>query len=281
MASLLATLCASCLASYTSTTKEETRADGTKTTESTTTVEGQIAPNGGTIRTDGKSVEVTVESPSGTTTENPAPGEPVPVPEGSTSVETKETVKPHVCPTCGQLHRLRVAGGRVRPPSHDHAAYHRFERYVAHGQWEAFMYAEDASATVSGESAARDLWRELVVNTSSGFAYAPSQPPELSDVRFYGMRFWEENGQVYVSIADVKPFSSLSLTLREAGTSNAATFNLDTPGTLQTSINGWYFASIPIDFVPTNMVDPVIVLTPVIRNEGTPITKGYVRTFGW
>lgn len=280
IASLSLSLLASCQASYSSTTKEETKADGTSTKETTTEAYGAVFPNGGTVQTDGTSVAVTVDGPNGPTTETPAPGEPVPVPAGSTSVETKETVKPVKCPHCGFVFNVRTAGGSGHGGRLD-PAYHRFERYVPQGEWEGYLYAEDASALVSGESAAVSLWSQLVGNLAGGFSYAPSVPPALRDVRFYGMRMWAVSGQVYLSFADVNPFSSLSITLTEVGTTNTAMFDLSTPGTVQSSANGWYTADIPIDFVPTNVVDPRIELHPLIQNVGSMTTKGYVRTLAW
>ena len=116
---------------------------------------------------------------------------------------------------------------------------------------------------------------------TSGFLPPPSEPAELHDVRFYGMRAFEEDGQLWVSVADTKPFSTVSLQVTEVGTFNIATFDLGTPGAIQTSANGWYVASIPIDFVPTNLEDLEIELIPVIHNVGSSITKRYVRRFAW
>jgi len=276
---VLALLSSSCRATYSSTEKVETKTDGSSTTETKTTMSGEIFPNGGTLKTDGTGVEVTVQGPTGTTTEKPEPGEEVPVPEGSTSVETQENAKPKGCGFYGPLLNPRLASGQ--PGSIGSIGYHRFERYVPEGEWEAFMYAEDASLLVSGKSAAIDLWREFVTNLTDGFTYAPSKPSALADVRFYGMRLTDEGGQLYVSFADTKPFSSLSLTLTEEGTANTATLDLNTPGTIQTSGSGWYVASIPVTFVPTNLVDPRIEVRPLIQNVGSLVTKGYARTIGW
>jgi len=282
LVALLAAVFSSCRAEVSWTQKEETKADGTSTKETTTEFEGEIFPNGGSITTDGKSVDMKVEGPNGTTTETPEPGEEVPIPEGSTSVETEETVTPQWCLDCmpGIFQPQRLAG-RAGAFQHLHRAYHRFERYVPEGQWEAFLYTEDATPGISGEDAAKYLWSEFVMNLSSGFSHAPTTPTELRDVRFYGMRVSEAGGQLYLSFADIKPFASLSFTLTEVGTANSETFDLSTPGAVQSFQNGWYTASIPVDFMPANIVDPEIELVPVIQNAGSSTTKGYVRTLGW
>jgi hypothetical protein len=276
LVALAAAELASCRASYSSTTKEETRADGTSSKETTTEMSGELFPNGGSVTTDGKSVEVKVEGPNGTTTENPAPGEPVPVPEGSTSVEVKEKVPPP-CP-CRHLRQVWVAGGGLS--GHNHRTYHRFERYVAVGGWEAFLYAEDSSAWVDGEDAARGHWQALVASLGT-LSPAPAAPGELGDVRFYAMRASYDNGQLYLSFADITPFDSLSVVIAEVGTSNAATYDLGSPGATQSSANGWHFATIPIDFIPANGTNPTIEVLPSIQSAGASHAKGYIRTFAW
>lgn len=276
LVSLAAAQLTSCRASYSSTTKEELRADGTHSKETTTEMSGELFPNGGSVTTDGKSVEVKVEGPNGTTTENPEPGEPVPVPEGSTSVEVMEKVPPPCF--CKHLRGTWFAGGGLS--GHNHKTYHRFERYVPVGGWEAFLYAEESSVWADHEDAARNHWQALVASLES-ISPVPGAPGELGDARFYAMRVSFENGQLYLSFADVAPFESLSVVITEVGTSNSAMFDLDTPGATQSSVNGWHFATIPIGFVPANGTNPTIELKPTIRSIGASHLKGYLRTFAW
>lgn len=270
---------ASCQASYSRTTKTEMHADGSLTKETNTDVTGGAFTSGGSIKTDGTSVEVTVQGPAGTTTSTPAPGEAVPIPEGTTSVDTKESVAPKTCPKCGHvLNRAILASS---PRGHLHAAYHRFEHYVPEGEWEGYLYVADASPFSRGRKAAEALWGGFVANLTQGFTHVPDVPSALRDARFYGMRVWADGGQLYLSFADVQPFSSLSIQLSEVGTTNSVRFDLDTPGVRRSSANGWYFADIPIEFVPLNGVDPTIEIHPTIQNPGSSFTKGYVRRIDW